>query len=323
MNDTRTAELVKARRAPARAWLTLSVVASGLFLTVRSTTVVSVALPTIGADLHASPADLEWVVDAYVVVYAGLLLPGGALGDRLGRKGLFITGVGIFGLGFATTALAPSVGVLLAGRVVQGLGPALLVPGGLTIVRATFEDPRQRALAIGLWATASGVALAIGPVLGGLVVGHLGWRWVFGLNVPLAAALVGLASRLVPRLERNPAAHHFDWGGTVLSTVAVGALAFGVIEGQTNGWGSVLVVLGFALGVAAGVGFVICEARLSNPLIDVTLFKLRAFVAANLAAFVVFFAFVGAIVYFSVYFQAVQGHSPVSAGLDVAAIGVA
>jgi len=318
--------MVSAPRADAAtrgAWLTLAVVSVGLFLAVVSTTVVSVALPTIGRDLHASATDLEWIVDAYVVVYASLLVAGGVIGDRRGRKGLFMLGVAIFGLGSLITGLAPSVGVLLIGRVVQGLGPALLVPGSLTIIRAAFDEPRQRAAAIGLWSTSSGLALAVGPPLGGVIVGAIGWRWVFLCNVPLAAALVLAAARVVPRLARTPARGRFDWLGAFLTTAGVAVLAFAVIEGQAHSWTSPLVLVAGAAGVAALVGFVAWERRLAEPLIDVALFLRPTFTAATVAAFVVFFAFVGAIVYFSAYFQQVQGHSPIEAGLDVSAIGVA
>lgn len=207
----------------------------GLFLAVLSTTVVSVALPTIGADLQASATDLQWIVDAYVLVYASLLVAGGVLGDRQGRKGMFLLGVAIFGLGSLLCGVAPSVGVLLVGRVVQGLGPALLVPGSLTIVRATFADPKLRAVAIGLWSTASGLALAVGPVLGGVLVDGLGWRWVFLSNVPPVAVLLGLAVRFVPRLPRTPACERFDWLGAALTTAGVAGLAFGIIHGQSGG----------------------------------------------------------------------------------------
>lgn len=298
-------------------------VAAGLFLAVVSTTVVSVALPTIGRELHTGATGLEWTVDAYVVVYASLLIAGGVLGDRRGRKGLFLSGVAIFGFGSLVCGLAPSIPLLLAGRVLAGLGAALLVPGSLTIIRVVFTDARQRAAAIGLWSTASGLALAVGPPLGGVIVDGLGWRWVFLLNAPLAVALVLAAARVLPRLGHTPAQTRFDWLGALLSTVAVAVLALAVIEGQTAGWSSPLVLAAFALGAAALVGFVTWERRVAGPLIDVSLFTRPGFAAATVSALVVFFAFVGAIVYFSAYFQQVQGHSPVAAGLGVATIGVA
>jgi DHA2 family methylenomycin A resistance protein-like MFS transporter len=304
------------------------VVTAGLFLAVLSTTVVSVALPTIGRDLHASATDLEWTVDAYVLVYASLLVAGGVAGDRRGRKGTFLLGVALFGLGSLAAGLAPSTGLLLAGRVLQGTGPALLIPGSLAIIRATFTDDRQRSFAVGLWSTGSGVAMAVGPALGGVIVGTLGWRWVFLLNVPLTAALAILAAVVVPRLPRatvfeRTGPGRFDWAGTVLSTAGVGLLAFAVIDGQDRGWAAPEVLAAFAAGVGILIAFVLTERRRERPLIDVSLFGRPGFAAANLAALVVFFAFVGAIVYFSAYFQEVQGRSPATAGLAVCAIGVA
>lgn len=306
-----------------RPWATLAVLSAGLFLAVMSTTVVSVALPTVGRDLHAGPASLEWIVDAYVLVYASLLVAGGAAGDRYGRKGLFLLGTAIFGLGSLVSALAPTVGVLLAGRVLQGAGPALLVPGSLTILRAVFTGKRQRATAIGLWSTASGLALAVGPPAGGLLVDGLGWRWVFGINVPLAAVLVALAAWLVPRLPRTPAAGRFDWPGAALVTFALAALAFATIEGQARGWAAPVVGVAFAAGAAGVAAFVAAERRRAGPLIDMSLFRRPAFTVASVAAAAVFFAFVGLIVYLSAWFQQVQGHSAVRAGLDVAVVGVA
>ncbi len=311
-------------RAGAGPWLTLVVVTAGLFLAVLSTTVVSVALPTIGRDLHASATGLEWTVDAYVLVYASLLVAGGVAGDRRGRKGTFMLGVALFGLGSLAAGLAPTTGLLLAARVLQGIGPALLIPGSLAIIRATFTDGRQRSAAVGLWSTGSGVAIAVGPALGGIIVGTLGWRWVFLLNVPLTVALVLLTAWLVPRLPRaaRPPGR-FDWAGTVLSAAAVGLLAFAVIDGQGRGWTAPEVLASFAAGAGVLVAFVVTEHRREQPLIDVSLFLRPGFAAANLAALVVFFAFVGAIVYFSAYFQEVQGRSPAAAGLAVCAIGVA
>jgi MFS transporter, DHA2 family, methylenomycin A resistance protein len=305
------------------AWLTLAVVAGGLFLAVMSTTLVSVALPTIGKSLHASATDLQWIVDAYALVYASMLVAGGVIGDRRGRKGIFMLGVTLFGVGSLITGVAPSIGALLIGRVVQGLGPALLIPGSLTIIRATFEDPRRRALAVGLWSMASGLSLAIGPALGGLIVGGLGWRWVFLINVPLAVALLALAGRVVPRLPPIPAHSRVDWLGAILITAAVAALAYGIIHGQVAGLASPTALVAFAAGIAALIAFASWEHHRSDPLVDVSLFLRPAFSAANGAALIVFFSFVGAIVYFSEYFQLVQGHSPIAAGLDVSAIGVA
>jgi DHA2 family methylenomycin A resistance protein-like MFS transporter len=308
-----------------RPWLTLAVMSAGLFLAVLSTTVVSVALPTMGRDLRASPADLEWIVDAYVIVYASLLVAGGAAGDRYGRKGLFLLGTAIFGLGSLASGLAPGVGVLLAARVLQGIGPALLVPGSLTILRATFTDERQRAVAIGVWSTASGLALALGPPIGGLLVDGLGWRWVFLINVPLAGLVAAAAARFVPRQPAGAGASGatgFDWPGAALVTFALAALAFATIEGQARGWGAPVVAAAFAAGAAGLAAFVAAERRRSGPLIDVALFRRPAFTAAGIAAAGVFFAFVGLIVYLSAFFQQVQGHSAVRAGLDVAAVGV-
>jgi MFS transporter, DHA2 family, methylenomycin A resistance protein len=304
-------------------WPTLAVVAAGLFLAVLSTTVVGVALPTIGRDLGASATELEWTVDAYVLVYASLLLPGGVAGDRHGRKPAFILGVALFGCGSLAAGLAPTTGLLLAARVVQGTGPALLIPGSLAIIRATFADSRQRSMAIGLWSTSSGIAMAVGPVVGGVIVTAIGWRWVFLLNVPLTAALVAIAARVVPRLPSAGARGRFDWPGAAASVAGVGLLAFAVIEGQDRGWTSALVMAAFAAGAGAGAVFVLAERHRAGPLVDVSLFLRPAFAVANLAALAVFFAFVGAIVYFSAYFQQVQGRSPVAAGLAVCAIGVA
>jgi DHA2 family methylenomycin A resistance protein-like MFS transporter len=310
-------------KSSAGSWWTLVVVSGGLFLAVVSTTVVSVALPAIGQGLHANATDLEWVVDAYVLVYATLQVTGGALGDRFGRKGLFLLGTVLFGLGSLLTGLAPSVALLLVGRVLQGIGPALLVPGSLTIIRATFEDEKKRAMAIGLWSMSSGLAMALGPVLGGILVQAAGWRWVFLFNVPLAAILLLAAAAVVPKMDRSEVRTRFDVLGAILSAVGIALLVFAVIDGQAAGWTSPLVLAGFVAGIVVLVGFVWWERRRDEPLIDVTLFARGAFTAANTAAFVVFFSFIGIIVYLSGYFQQVQGHSSVVAGLDIAVMGVA
>ncbi len=304
-------------------WGTLAVVAGGLFLAVLSSTVTGVALPTIGAALRAGPTDLQWIVDAYVLVYASLLVAGGSIGDRRGRKGLFVLGLAIFGLGALVGGLASSVPVLLAGRVLQGLGPALVIPGSLTIIRVTFPEPRRRAIAIGFWSTGSGLALAVGPMLGGVIVDVLGWRWTLLFNVPLAAALALLAGRVIPRLPRSRTREPFDRVGALLTTAGIAALAFGLIEGRQYGWTSPAILGAFVAGVVALAAFVHWERRRKEPLVDVSLFRLPAFTVANITGLVVFFAFIGLIVYLSAYFQQVQGHSAVEAGADVSAIGIA
>ena len=170
--------------------LTVFVVTLAQFMAVMSTSSVSVALPTIGRDLHASSTSLEWIVDSYVIVYASLLIAGGVLSDRQGRKGMFMIGVTLFGLGSLVSGVAPTVGWLIGGRVIQGLGPAIVTPTSLAIISVTFDDPRERATAIGVWSSGSGLALALGPAIGGLLVVASGWRSVFLLNVPLAALII-------------------------------------------------------------------------------------------------------------------------------------
>ncbi|HEU5418395.1 MAG TPA: MFS transporter [Streptosporangiaceae bacterium] len=343
-------------RRPASPWLTLLIMSAGLFLAVLSTTVVSVALPAIGASLHAGAAGLEWVVDAYVLTYASLLIAGGVAGDRRGRTGIFAAGVALFGAGSLAASLAPGTGLLIAARVAQGTGPALLIPASLAIVGAVFPDSRQRAVAFGLWSTSSGVAMAAGPALGGLIVAGPGWRWVFALNVPLAAAVAAAALRWAPRLPRGGGGP-FDWAGALTSMTGLALLAFGVIEGQARGWASAAVIAAFTAGAGLLAVFTAAELRLAGagrragrpavpgpaaggpddrrrrprprrrgpvvPFITVDLFARPSFALANLAALTVFFSFVGAIVYFSAYFQQGQGRSPAAAGLAVGVLGVA
>ena len=308
-------------------WLAVAVLAGSQALAVMSTTVVSVALPAIGAGLHASAAGRLWIVDAYVIVYSALLVVGGTIGDRRGRKGMFLLGLVLFAAGSLADSLAPSTGWLLAGRVLQGLGPVLLVPGSLTIIRALFDDERRRAQAIGLWSTGSGLGMAAGPVVGGLVVAHWGWRWVFGFNVPLAIVLLLIAARAIPRLDRVPVAGRLDWTGTVFGCACVAAIAFALIEGNPLGWTSPPVLAGFALSAGALAAFVARERRAPGmgtaPVVDISLFRRPAFAAANVAALVVFFAFIGAIVFLSAYFQQVREDTPVAAGLQVAVLGLA
>jgi MFS transporter, DHA2 family, methylenomycin A resistance protein len=302
--------------------VTVLVVTLAQFMAVMSASVVSVALPTIGRELHANSTSLEWIVDAYLIVYASLLVAGGVLSDRRGRKGMFMTGVTLFGLGSLVAGVAPSVGVLLCGRVIQGLGPAIVTPTSLAIISATFNDPGERAGAIGVWSAGSGLALALGPAVGGLLVDAFGWRSVFLLNVPIAVAVVALGTRFIPVIPRGGRGGSFDWTGAFLTTAGIGLLTFAIIEGPDRGWGSSLILGAFIAAFCALAAFVVWERRHEAPLIDVSLFSRAPFTVANLAGLAVFFAFIGLIVYLSAYFQQVQGRSALGAGLAVLPIGL-
>jgi DHA2 family methylenomycin A resistance protein-like MFS transporter len=302
--------------------VTVLVVTLAQFMVVMSTSMVPVALPTIGRHLHGSTTSLEWIVDTYVIVYASLLVAGGVLSDRRGRKGMFMSGVTVYGAGALIAGVAPSVGWLLVGRVIQGLGPAIVTPTSLAIISATFEAPRERAAAIGVWSSGSGLALALGPAVGGLLTDAIGWRSVFLLGVPLAATAVSLGFRFIPVIPRSRVRSRFDWIGALLITAGVGVLTFALIEGPSHGWGSRLIVAGFVVAVCALSGFVVWERRHEAPLIDVSLFSRAPFTVANLAGLTVFFAFIGGIVYLSAYFQQVQGRSALGAGLAVLPIGL-
>ncbi|PRZ40451.1 EmrB/QacA subfamily drug resistance transporter [Antricoccus suffuscus] len=292
-------------------------------MTVMSVTLVSVALPDIGRDLPANATDLQWIVDGYIIVYASLLVACGVAGDRFGRKGVFIVGIALFATGSLVAGLAPSIAPLLIGRVIQGLGPAIVIPGSVTIIRALFDDPRQRALALGLWSTGSGVAMAVGPAVGGAIVDAVGWRWVFLINVPLGIVMLLVSIRYIPKLGRSSVRARFDWTGVALTTVGIACLAFAIIEGQDHGWTSPLILTAFVVGAAAMAAFILVERQITEPLINLDLFRRPSFTASNVAGFVVFFVYIGIIVYFSVFLQQVAGYSAIAAGLGVSSLGLA
>lgn len=301
---------------------TLATATAAQVVNVASSTVVAVALPALSRDLHAGGSAQQWVVDAFVLVFASLLVAGGVLGDRIGHRRAMIAGLGLFGAGSLLCAIAPSVEWLIAGRVVQGLGPPLTVPATLALVTEAYADPAARARAIGIWGAGSGTGVALGPVIGGLVVDGLGWRWVFGVNVPLCVLLVVVALRAVP--ARRPAAADapLDVRGAVLLTVAAAALVFSLIEGRELGWGSAAVLGGFAVAVLAGVVFGRRSLGHAAPLVDLTLLRERRFAGANLGAAALYGALTGSAVYVSVFLQGVQGRSALEAGLVLLPQGV-
>jgi DHA2 family methylenomycin A resistance protein-like MFS transporter len=301
----------------------LATVTAAQVLSVASATVVSVALPSIARDLGAGEAEQQWIVDAFVLVFASLLVAGGVLGDRRGRRDVFVAGLALFAAGSLWCALAPTVELLLVGRVLMALGPPLVLPASLAIVTATYADPARRARAIGLWGAGSGLGVATGPLLGGVLVELASWHLVFAINVPLALGLAVLALRTVPRDRPPRPATAFDGLGAVLLTAGVGLVVFALIEGRELGWSSPAVLGVAAAAVAMLVAFGAWERRHPAPLVDLALGRQGPFVAANVGGGLIFFSLLGAAVFFSLFFQAVQGRSALAAGLALLPQGLA
>ena len=276
-------------------------------------TVVNVALPRIGGDLHAGFTSLQWVVEAYTLTLSSLLLLGGALGDRLGRRRLLVVGTIWFAAASVGCAVAPTSGVLIGMRALQGVGAALLMPGSLAILESVFvvED---RAAAVGAWSGLGGVATAIGPVVGGWLVQSASWRWVFVINAPLAAVVVWLA-RGVPETDVDPRGlHGLDTLGAVLAALGLGGAAYGLTEGPAHSWAAADIVL-LAAGAALFVAFVRHEmARRDDALVPLELFRSRQFSATNVVTFIVYAALSGALFLLPIVLQRVSGFSPVKAG---------
>jgi len=277
-------------------------------------TVVTIALPRIGDDLGAGLTSLQWTVNAYTLTLAGLLLLGGSLGDRLGRRRVFVLGVLWFAAASALCAAAPSIEVLVAARALQGVGGALLTPGSLAILEASFVR-EDRATAVGAWSGLGGVATAFGPVLGGVLVGLGSWTWrlVFLINLPIAAVVVVVATRHVPESRDEQAGGRLDVPGAILAALGLGGVVFGLTEGPSRGFGAApLSALG--IGVLALVVFLVVEARERHPMLPLSLFRARQFSAANLVTFALYAALGGALFLLPLQLQRVAGFSPVAAG---------
>ncbi|MFF7589293.1 MFS transporter [Kitasatospora purpeofusca] len=297
-----------------RRWTVLAVCALSLFLVGLDTTIVNVGLPAIGHGLGVGTRDLEWIVDAYTVVLASLLISAGALADRFGRRRVFQCGLVVFGLASLVCALAPSAGALVAARALQGVGASMLSPVALAIVVNAMPDPRERARAIGVWASVFGLSMAAGPVTGGALVAALGWRSVFWVNVPVVLAAVLLSLRFVPE-SRAPRARRPDLPGQLLLTLAVCATVAVLIEGPRIGWGSPWALAGYAAAAAATAGFVLAERGREEPLMDLGLFRRPAFSTAVLGAVAVFVALTVTLLLTTFQLQHARGWTPLAAGL--------
>ncbi|WP_037605750.1 DHA2 family efflux MFS transporter permease subunit [Streptacidiphilus rugosus] len=282
------------------------------FMAALDNLVVTTALPSIRAHLGGGITDLEWTVNAYTLTFAVLLMLGAALGDRFGRRRLFIAGLGLFTLSSLAAALAPNIGALVAARAAQGVGAALLAPVSLTLLTAAVPVAK-RGLAFGAWGAVNGMAVALGPLIGGTVVQHLSWQWIFALNVPIGLALLPLA-RLRLNESHGPNSR-LDVLGTALASGGLFGIVYGLIRGNADGWTSAPVLAALVTGAALLVAFVVWEARTPNPLLPLRLFRSRSFTAVNLASMLMSLGMFGSIFLLSQFLQNVQGNSPMSAGV--------
>jgi EmrB/QacA subfamily drug resistance transporter len=286
--------------------------AIGSLMAALDTLVVSTALSTIRLDLHASIEQLEWTVNAYNLSFAVLLVVGAALGDRFGRRNLYAVGLGLFAAASAASALAPSVGWLIAARAVQGAGSALIMPLGLALLSAAFP-PEKRGAAIGIFSAITGIAVAAGPLVGGAVVEGISWQWIFWINVPIALAAIPLV------LTRMRESHGPDTGldipGLVLVSAGAFGLVWGLVRGNGVGWGSLEVIGSLGAGLASFGGFVAWELRASEPMLPMRFFRSRSFAAGNIAGFFTFASLFAAVFFFAQLLQTGLGYGPLDTGL--------
>jgi EmrB/QacA subfamily drug resistance transporter len=292
-------------------WL-LAVAVLGSGIAFLDATVVNVALPDIGRDLHASTSTLQWILNGYTLALASLILLGGSLGDRYGRRRVFVAGTELFTISSLLCAVAPTAGLLVAARLVQGIGGALLTPGSLAMVESGFR-PADRARAIGAWSGLSAVAGALGPLIGGLLVGAVSWRAVFLINLPLGIFIVVTAGRDVPETRDLAVTGRLDFRGAILAAVGLGGTTYALIEAPGNG-GSPLVLLTAIGGALALIAFVLAERRSPNPMMPLSIFASRQFSAANAVTFVVFGALSGVFFLLVAFLQTSLGYTPLAAG---------
>ncbi|HZR43081.1 MAG TPA: MFS transporter [Ktedonobacteraceae bacterium] len=294
--------------------ITLLVTCLGTFMVLLDASIVNVALPTIQTDLHANLSDLQWTVDAYTLPFAALMLSAGTLGDRFGRKRLFLSGMVLFLLGSTFCGFAPTLGWLLFGRVVQGIGAGALSTGSLSVLASAFPDTHERARAIGIWAGISGMALAAGPLAGGLLIQIGSWPSIFFVNLPVGGVALALGWSALPE-SRNPHARRIDLPGQVLVTAALVCLIMALIESSSVGWTSPLILVLFIATIVLLAAFLLVEARASEPLLPLSLFANRIFSVALVAALLAGFVLMGTVFFIAQYFQSVQGYTALGSGL--------
>jgi EmrB/QacA subfamily drug resistance transporter len=299
-----------------RRWLVLATLCLSLLAIVVDNTIVNVALPTLARELDADTEELQWVVDAYTLAFAALLLVAGTLGDRYGRRRALLAGLAIFGLGSGAAAVSGDAQALVGLRAVMGVGAAFIMPATLSLLVPVFTDERERGLAVGVWAATAGLGVALGPVLGGWLLDHFDWGAIFLVNVPLCVVAIALGATIVPD-SRDPAAPRIDWPGAALSSVGLTALVWAVITAPADGWTSSAVLAGGGIAAAALTAFVVRQRRAAQPLLDLRLFRDRRFTAASATIMVLFFALFGFLFLSTQYLQFVLGYSPTAAGVRI------
>jgi EmrB/QacA subfamily drug resistance transporter len=305
-----------------RRWTALGILCLSLLLAVVDNTIVNVALPTLNRELGAGTTELQWIVDAYTLVFSALLLTMGHFGDRFGRKRALQLGLLLFAVTSGLAALATTSGQLIGARALMGIGAALIFPATLAILVNIFTDPKERAAAIGIWTAMVGVAVAVGPIAGGLLLEHFWWGSLFLVNIPVAIIAIGLGALLLPD-SRDPNVGPMDYRGLVLSAAGVGLIIWAIIEGPIWGWTSVAILSGLIGGVALLVVFTLVERRLVHPMLDVRLFKNARFTAASLSITTAFFALFGFIFLITQFLQLVQGFTPLQAGVRTLPFAIA
>jgi EmrB/QacA subfamily drug resistance transporter len=294
-------------------WWTLAAVSFGLFMIMLDNTVVNVALPSMQRSLHLKISELEWVVTGYALTFGAFMLTGGKLADLFGRRLIFVIGLAVFTASSLACGLAGSGSVLIAARVVQGLGAALMNPATLSIITVTFP-PRQRGTAIGIWAGVSALALAIGPLVGGLISQRINWNWIFFINIPVGVIALVAAYAFIEESRDTSHEQRPDVPGLVSSALGLFALSYGLIEANTYGWTSPRILAAFAIAAVALAVFVLLELRQRLPMLDLSLFRNRVFAGANTVMLLVGLAMFGVFFYVSLYLQQVLGYSPTQAG---------
>lgn len=283
-------------------------------ITVMDNTIVNVAIPTFGVDLEASTTQLAWIVDAYTLVFACLLLPAGKLGDRFGRKLALQVGLAGFVVVSVMSALSSDLNQLITCRALLGIAAALVYPATLSLLTTYYRGTPFLKVAVGVWAATSGVGIALGPIVGGALLEHFSWHALFWVNIPIAIAAMAIIWLKVPE-SKSSRIGPFDWVGTLGAVTAIGLLVWAILEGPIHGWGSPLVLGAFGVAALAGVGTVIWELRQPDPLIDLTLFRIREFSASAAAISLAFFCLFGFIFVITMYFQALRGYSALDAGI--------